>query len=74
MNFGEGLRVALDGFEAPVECLQKLVTKVVTSLPVPLENVADVGLGGLSEPEIHFLRFSSSRTCDQDRVALGSCW
>ena len=57
-----GERIALDGLEAIIERLQELVTKVVTSLPVPRVSVADVGLGGVVEPEIHFLRFSSSRT------------
>lgn len=57
-----GERIALDGLEAILERLQELVTKVVTSLPVPRVSVADVGLGGVAEPEIHFLRFSSSRT------------
>ena len=55
-------RVTLDGLEAFIERLQELVTKLVTSLPVPGVRVADVGLGGVTQPEIHFLRFSSSRT------------
>ena len=58
----ESERITLDRLEALVECLQELVTKVVTSLPVPRMSVADVGLGGVTEPEIHFFRFSSSRT------------
>lgn len=58
----ESERVTPDRLEALVEGLQELVTKVVTSLPVPRMSVADVGLGGVTEPEIHFFRFSSSRT------------
>ena len=74
VNFGEGVRIAFDGFKALIKCLQKLVTEVVASLPAPSEGVADIGLGGVSEPEIHFFRFSSSRTWDQGRVASGSLW
>ena len=55
-------RVTLDGLEAFIERLQELVTKLVTSLPVSRMSVADVGLDGVTEPEIHFFRFSSSRT------------
>ncbi len=49
MDHGEGQRIALHGLETPVESLQELVTKVVTSLPVPRERVTDVGFGGVSE-------------------------
>ena len=62
VNLGTRQGVPLDGLKALVERLQELVTKVVTSLPVPFVRVANVGLGGVSEPEIHFFRFSSSRT------------
>ena len=74
VNLGKSLRVPLDGFKALIERLHELVTKVVTSLPVPIERVADIGLSGVSEPETQFFRFSSSRTCGQVRVAPGSRW
>jgi hypothetical protein len=62
MHRRESQRVALDGLETLVERLQELITKVVTSPTVPGMSVANIGLGGVTEPEIHFLRFSSSRT------------
>jgi hypothetical protein len=34
----------------------------VTSLTGPGMSVADVGLGGVTQPEVHFFRFSSSWT------------
>lgn len=74
VNLREGERIPLDGFDALIERLQELVTKVVTSLPVPSEGVTDVGFGGVSEPEIHFFRFSSSWIWDQGRAAPGSLW
>ena len=62
MHGRERKRIALDGLEALFEGLQELVTKVVASLPVPCMSVADIGLGGVTQPEVHFFRFSSSRT------------
>lgn len=49
MDHGERQRIALHGLETPIESLEELVTKVVTSLPVPRERVTDVGFGGVSE-------------------------
>ena len=49
MDHGERQWIALHGFETPVESLQELVTKVVTSLPVSRERVTDVEFGGVSE-------------------------
>lgn len=40
----EGKQVALDGFETLIKCLEKLVTKVVTSFSVPREDSLDVRL------------------------------
>ena len=65
-------RIALDRFKTLIECETELVTEFVTSVAVPRENAFDVRLRGGCKAEIHFLRASESRTCDQGRAALGS--
>ncbi len=67
----EGERIALDCLETLTECLNELVTKVVTSFSVPRENSLDVRLCRGREAKDHFLRANESRTCDQGRAACG---
>lgn len=72
MNCRKRKWIALDRLETLIDRGQELVTKFVTPFPVPGMGVADVRLGSVPEPETHFLRFSSSRTWGQPRVAPGS--
>ncbi len=58
----DAVRKATQQGASDVERLQKPVTKLATSLPVPRNRVVDVGFGGVPEAKIHFLRFNSSRT------------
>jgi hypothetical protein len=46
VNHWESSRIRLDGFEALIEGMGELVSKVVPSLSVPGEDIVDIDLGG----------------------------